>query len=224
MARLAYGWTANLFTNGWLRAGIVDVAAAAPAIILFGAGFGAAAMSQGIGSFAAIAMSGLVFAGSAQMAALELWGEKDSFLTIVLAVAAVNARHIAFGAALGGRLNDAPAKLRLPALALLSDVNWAATLTSSLKGREALFHLLGGGLLLWAAWVAGTALGVATGMSEDTVKLLGIDALMPCFFACLIVGQLGQPGRLRASGKTVVPILAATFLTACGLAYYFLGR
>ena len=183
------GWSVGLFANGWLRTGIADATPAAPAIILFGAGFGAAAISQGVDPFIAIAMSGLVFAGSAQMAALELWAEPGSFLPILLAVAAINARHIAFGATLGGRLTGTPGRLRLSALALLSDINWAATLTSQLRGRDALFHLLGGGLMLWAAWVLGTVLGVATGMTEDTTERLGIDALMPCFFACLVVGQ-----------------------------------
>lgn len=189
MSRFAFGRGVNLIASRWLRAGIVDVAPAAPAIILFGAGFGAAAISQGVDPFVAIAMSGLVFAGSAQMAALELWAEPGSVLPILIAVAAINSRHIAFGATLGSRLTGVSGKLRLPALALLSDINWAATLTSQLRGRDALFHLLGGGLLLWAAWVFGTALGVATGMTADATERLGIDALMPCFFACLVAGQ-----------------------------------
>lgn len=183
-------WRIKLIRNDWLRMGIVDVAAAAPAIVLFGAGFGAAAISKGVDPFVAIAMSALVFAGSAQMAALEFWGEPGSFWPIILGVAAINARHIVFGATLGSRLAEVPGNVKLPTLALLSDINWATTLTAQLRGREALFHLLGGGLVIWAAWLLGTVLGVATGMTEEAIERLGIDALMPCFFGCLLIGQL----------------------------------
>ena len=194
----------NPFLNRSLFAGLRDVAPTAPAIVLFGAGFGAAAASQGIAAFTAVGMSGLVFAGSAQMAAVELWGDRDAWLPILLAVFAINSRHLAFGASLGGRLSGLPGTMKLPVLALLSDINWAATVTSKLKGREALLHLLGGGILLWTAWVLGTVLGVASGMSERTNERFGIDAIMPCFFVCLLVSQLrpsesqsphGEPGE-----------------------------
>ena len=194
----------NPFLNRSLFAGLRDVAPTAPAIVLFGAGFGAAAASQGIAAFTAVGMSGLVFAGSAQMAAVELWGDRDAWLPILLAVFAINFRHLAFGASLGGRLSGLPGTMKLPVLALLSDINWAATVTSKLKGREALLHLLGGGILLWTAWVLGTVLGVASGMSERTNERFGIDAIMPCFFVCLLVSQLrpsksespnGEPGE-----------------------------
>lgn len=181
-----------------LFAGIRDVAPTAPAVVLFGAGFGAAAASQGVSVFATVSMSGLVFAGSAQMAAVELWADRGAFLTILLAVFAINARHLAFGASLGSRLGGVPHTVKLPALALLSDVNWAATLASKLTGKNALLHLAGGGILLWLAWVLGTLLGVALGVSEQTNASLGIDAIMPCFFVCMLVSQLrGENDGLR---------------------------
>lgn len=139
---------------------------------------------------AAIGMSGLVFAGSAQMAAVELWADRGAFLTVLLAVFAINARHLAFGASLGSRLGGVPGRMKLPALALLSDVNWAATLMSKRSGKDALWHLTGGGIMLWVAWVLGTIFGVAMGVSQQTNEQFGIDAIMPCFFACLLIGQL----------------------------------
>lgn len=180
--------------NTPLRAGIVDVAPATPAILLFGAAFGAAAIAEGVNPFTAIMMSCLVFAGSAQMAAVELWAGPGSFVAVLLAVAAINARHIAFGASLGSRLAGVPDRLRLPGAAMLSDINWAATLASRLRGRDAMLHLLGGGLALWVSWVLGTALGVATGLTTASIERFGIDAMTPAFFACLLVSQL-RPAR-----------------------------
>lgn len=157
-----------------------------PAVFAFGVGFGAAAVTAGLTPPAALAMSGLVFAGASQYAALELWGPTIPWMALVLTTLAVNARHLVLGATLRPWLANVPPVQRYAALALLSDANWAATAAAARRGERDAGHLVGGGLVLWATWAAGTTLGAFGGAQAGTVERYGLDALMPAFFACTL--------------------------------------
>ena len=63
-------------------------------VIAFGAAFGLAATQEGLSDRSIVIMSTLVFAGAAQFAALELWGPQVPFLTMMITVFAINARHL----------------------------------------------------------------------------------------------------------------------------------
>lgn len=169
--------------------GARDLAGALPAIVTLGVGFGAAASSVGLSPFAALAMSGLVFAGASQFAALELWAHPLPLFSLALLVLAVNARHIVLSATLFPLLGREPHVRRLAVLALLSDANWAATQEAARRGEHDLGHLVGGGLAIWTSWICGTALGVWLGGDAGSLHWLGVDAIMPIFFSCTVIGM-----------------------------------
>jgi predicted branched-subunit amino acid permease len=59
--------------------------------------------------------------------------------------------------------------------------------------------LIGAGLILYAAWVTGTAVGVAGGSALGDPKSLGLDGAFPALFLALLVPQLvGARARLAA--------------------------
>lgn len=192
--------------------GARDLLGATPAVFAFGVGFGAAAVTAGLTPPAALAMSGLVFAGASQYAALELWGPTIPLMALALTALLVNARHLILGATLRPWLADVPPLRRYTALALLSDANWAATTAAIRRGERDLGHLVGGGLVLWATWVAGTAVGAFGGAEAGTVERYGLDVLMPAFFACtLLAGSRSiraAPPWLVAGAVTILAALA----------------
>ncbi|MGY4399073.1 putative branched-subunit amino acid permease [Sphingomonas sp. UYAg733] len=189
--------------------GFRDLFAAAIAVAVFGIGFGAAAVEAGLSPATAAAMSGFVFAGAAQYAVLDLWHFPLPWLAILMTTLAINGRHVVLGATLGSYLGAASPMRRYAVLALLSDANWASTRQAIAGGERDLGHLLGGGLLLWLCWVAGTLVGAFAGEAIGDPRQFGVDALMPAFFVCVLI--------VAAKGPRDVPPWVVAGGSAAGL-------
>lgn len=69
-------------------------------VVAFGLAFGVAAIQHGLSSWETLLMSSLVFAGTAQFAALELWGPTIPLTALIATTFAINARHLLMGASL----------------------------------------------------------------------------------------------------------------------------
>lgn len=202
----------SLSWSGTAR-GVRDLLPASVAVLAFGIGFGAAAVERGLQPVEAVAMSALVFAGASQFAALELWREPMPWLALIVTTLAVNARHLVLGATLGDLLGRAPPGRRYAVLALLSDANWAATRQAAQKGERDLGHLLGGGLMLWASWVAGGAVGALVGDELGDLRRLGLDALLPAFFVSVLASQTrGVRDLTRWFAAAALTLILARFM------------
>ena len=185
-----------VLTAAGVRRGARRLAPVAVLVLPFGLAFGAAAVERGLAPLQALVMSATVFAGASQFAALDLWRAPMAWASLALLVLAVNARHVVLGAALAGWLNPLPPARRLLALAFLSDANFADARAARAAGARDAGLLLGGGLAMWGSWVAGTAAGAWGGASLGELDRLGVDAVMPAFFAAAVVGGLRSRGDL----------------------------
>ena len=180
-------------------------------VVPFGVAFGVSAIDHGLGPLQATVMSLLVFTATAQFAALDFLNEPVAFGSLFLVVLALSARHVIMGAALSGWINRLPLVKRLATLTLLSDANFADTQPLLQKGERDLGVLLGGGLIMWFAWTASTALGAFGGNLLGDTDAYGFGAVMVCFFAATAVGML------RASSGLVLPTAIASGLSALTL-------
>ncbi len=157
-------------------------------VILFGMAFGVAAREAGLDGWAAVLLSGAVFAGSSQFASLELLGSPVPWLPLLLLVFAVNARHILMGAAMYGWFGRLPFAQRFLPAALMTDLNWAQAIQAYDRGERDMGYMVGSGLTLWVTWLAGTAAGAAL---VDTMafpaEALAIDLVFVVFFVCILV-------------------------------------
>lgn len=189
-------------------AGVRDLAGAFIAVVAFGIGFGAAAVAAGVTPATTIAMSAVVFAGASQYAALDMWTAPLPLLGLALMTLAVNARHLVFGATLRNYFAQHRSVPRHAALALLSDANWAATQQAVARGERGLGYFVGGGLLLWVAWMIGTIVGALAGDAVGDPKRFGLDAIMPAFFICSLIATIRDradlPPWLLAAGVAAV--------------------
>lgn len=165
-----------------------------PAVLIFGVSFGAAGLSQDHSTWFLIAMSAIIFAGAAQFAAIDILAEQGSLIAVAVIVLATNARHIALGATLAGRMQGVSWLEKAAGATVLSDANWAASAASTFCGRDLMLHLFIGGFLLWAIWVSGTALGALGGVDSSHIQASGLDSLIPAFFLTLLLGS-GIPNR-----------------------------
>ncbi|MGM0982569.1 MAG: AzlC family ABC transporter permease [Pseudomonadota bacterium] len=195
-------------TLGHLAEGFRRMAPLSLFVIVFGLAFGVAALQQGLSAAQTLLMSGLVFAGAAQFATLELWGDTIPLLPLVAITLAINARHLLMGAAFYPHLKDLPGGRRYASLLLLSDANWAMAMTGGTTASR-LGILVGGGLALWTTWMIGTGLGVAFGSGISEPERFGLDAIMGCFLLAMLVGDKRDLGVLLPWGAAALAALAA---------------
>ena len=198
-------------TTGGVWRGFRDLFVVAAYSIPFGIAFGTAAAEGGLSAVETIAMSVLVFSGTAQFAALDAITGQAGLLSLGLVVFAVSARFVVMGAALAPHLNGLPPGRRLAITYFISDPNFAQAQAEVRSGRHDAGVLLGGGLALWVNWIAGTAIGALAGNVVGDVKALGFDVVMICFFVTVVVGEARLSLRL-------IPLAVAA-----GAAVFMLG-
>ena len=150
-------------------------------VAAFGAAFGLAAVQTGLQPVEIVLMSATVFAGTAQFAALDLWGAQVPLVPLLVTTLAINARMLLMGATLYPWLALVPPRRRYASLITLSDANWAMALNDLQSGRNTLGALVGGGLAIWLTWLAGTLAGMVFGGLIADPRAFGVDMVLGCF-------------------------------------------
>jgi 4-azaleucine resistance transporter AzlC len=207
-------------------AGARAVLPLSPAVFLFGASFGVLARSAGFDPVASIVMSATTFAGSAQFAVVSVFAAGGTVLAAVAAAVLLNARYGPMGLAAARSFRGGVAR-RVAESQLLVDESWAV---SQEDGRFDIRRMLGAGLVLYAGWVGGTAIGVVAGGSLGDPATLGLDAAFPALFLALLVPLVRSRNALAAAlagggialllipiSPAGVPVIAATLGVLFGL-------
>jgi 4-azaleucine resistance transporter AzlC len=205
------------------RDGVRAAIAVAATVWFFGASFGLLARAAGMGVAAPLVLSATTFAGSAQFAVTSILAGSGSAVAAIAAAVLLNARYAPISISVAP-LFRGPRLRRLAESQLIVDESWA--LSSRGDGRFDRRILIGAGLLLYAAWVSGTAVGVVAGKALGNPKDLGLDGAFPALFLALLVPQLrsrqARVAALVGGGIALVlipltppgvPIVAAS--TAC---------
>lgn len=188
--------------------GIRKVSVLIPGIVVFAVAFGAAAAARGLSLFETALMSAVVYAGVAQLVAMELWRPEWSWGAIAgLAVvtATVNARMILQGASLQPWFTRYSKPLNALHLFFFTDANWLIGTRYQAEGGRDLGVLIGAGLLLWIVWIVATVAGHLLGTLVSDPRQYGIDLVMPIFFAAMIV-------PLWRGRRAALPWLVAGFV------------
>jgi 4-azaleucine resistance transporter AzlC len=169
------------------REGVRAAIAIAATVWFFGASFGLVARAAGMGVLAPVVLSATTFAGSAQFALTSILGASGGAAAAIAAAVLLNARYAPISISVA-RVFHGPRLRRLAESQLIVDESWA--LSSRGDGRFDRRVLLGAGLLLYAAWVSGTVVGVVAGNALGDPKDLGLDGAFPALFLALLVPQL----------------------------------
>jgi 4-azaleucine resistance transporter AzlC len=196
------------------------------ASFLLGLSFGVLARPV-MGALATIVMSVIVFAGSAQFAALAVLSAGGGALPAIVAGSLLNLRFIPMGIAIAASLDHRAIGRAMRGQALV-DASWA--LANRGDGSFDIALLLGSTLAQYPAWVLGTVAGVLAGGVITDPGSLGLDAIFPAFFLALLAIELQRPrARLVCALAVVialalipiappgVPIIAAALAALAGL-------
>lgn len=151
------------------------------ALVPFGLVCGIVAEGQGLSLSEAMLMSGLCYAGSAQLLALSHWAVPAPVIAASLAAFVVNLRLALMGPVVAPWLDRIKGWRLFGTLFLMADQNWAMSVREIQAGRWDAGYLFGSGLVMWVVWVVGTAAGHVLGASMRP------PTGHPLFFAALAV-------------------------------------
>src|SRR5258708_21414998 len=102
------------------------------------------------------------------------------------------------GASLRPWLGPLPSWQAYPMLHLTTDPGWLIAMRYRAEGGNDAAVFLGGSLLIWAVWMAATTGGYLMGALVSDPRRIGLDLVMPIFFAAMLV-PLWRGGRAALS-------------------------
>ena len=183
------------------------------AALLVGVSFGVLAEPV-LGATAAIVMSAIVFAGSAQFAALAVLASGGGAVAAIAAGALLNMRFLAMGIALAPSLRGGPLRRAAEGQAVV-DASWA--LANRGEGRFDRDRLVGATLAQYPLWVIGTVIGALGGDLLDDPRTLGLDAIFPAFFLALLWDDLKDRRALAVAAASAALALVLVPFTPAGV-------
>lgn len=180
--------SAVTFTRGGVVAGARVVAPMAVSVAVYGVVFGVLARQVGMSLLETVLMNVIVFAGAAQLAALDSWAYPLPILTLIITVLLVNMRLVMLGAALRPWLRHLPGRVVYPILYILSDEAWAVEMTRYRQGERDAGIVLGGNLTVFLAWNLAVVAGHMLGSGVGNPAALGLDFAFTAVFAAMLFG------------------------------------
>ena len=189
--------------------------------------FGVVARDAGFSALAAVVMSAIVFAGSAQFAAVGILAAGGGVAAAVAAAALMNSRFLPMGIAFGPSLPGGAVARALKGQPVV-DSSWALAMQED--GRFDRHFLWGHAAVQYVGWTSGTVIGAIGGGFLGDPRDLGLDAVFPAFFVAIIFGELRDrigvvtallgaaiALALVAVAPAGVPVLAASAAAFLGL-------
>lgn len=198
-----------------IRAGIRAEFPLLVGVFPFGLIYGALALNSGLSPAAAQMMSSIVFAGSSQFIAAQLFHESAPGLVIVLTIAVVNLRHVLYSASLAPYVSGLPLRWKVLLSYLLTDEAYAPTAIHYEKEgvtRTGHWFFLAAGFALWFTWQVSTALGIFLGSAIP--ESWSLDFALPLTFIAMVVPVLKSRPMVAAALSA-----GATALLAYALPY-----
>lgn len=174
--------------------------------------FGVLATGAGMSEPAAVLMSMIVFAGSAQFTAVSIVAAGGTIGAAIVAAAMMNSRFLPMGVALAPSL---PGRAPLRALQgqTVVDASWAMALRED--GSFDRWFLFGATAVQYVTWTLGTLAGSVGGSLLGDPDRLGLDAIYPAFFLALLLGE-ARTHRARgvALGGAAISLALVSFTPA----------
>ena len=193
-----------------LLTGARDIAPLLLGAAPFGLIYGTLAVASGLSAAAAMAMSLIVFAGSAQFVAVGLVAVGTPVLIIVATTFIVNLRHMLYSTTLLPHLKHLPQRWLIPLAFLLTDESFAVTVHRVQKQDSSPYkhwYQLGSSVAMYVNWQVWCLLGLLLGDRIPDAASWGLDVAMPIAFIGMTIPFVKN-----------VPMVVCVFIAgACGL-------
>jgi len=195
-----------------------DMALVCAADAIVGASLGAISVAGHLPLWFPVALSVIVFAGSAQFATVSVLLAGGSPMAAAITGLALNGRLLAYGFTVCDVFGKGRLARLLGAHFIVDESVAFATQQTQPARRRAAFWAAG--LMLFVIWNAAVAAGALAGRALTNASALGLDAAFPVILFALVWSSLARGGaRLyRATALGCVLALGATCVLAPGLA------
>lgn len=198
-----------------IRSGAKEALPILVAIVPFAVLFGAVAIKSGFSVGETVFASALIYAGASQFVMLDLLGQQTPAWSIILAVFAVNFRHVLYSASISQHLSNFSPLQKALSFFLLVDPQFATAEARAENGGLRPAYYFAYGLLLYITWIFTTYLGALFGGFIENPAAWGIDFILPLYFIGLVLGF-----RQR---RHFWPVFAVSALASMG-AYFLFGN
>ena len=199
----------RIFRAG-VRAGLPFAAAGGVVAV----SFGVVATQAGLSPVSAIVMSAIVFAGSAQFAAIAIIGAGGGVAAAIGAGALMNSRFLMMGVALAPSL-PGRAPWRAAQGQTVVDASWALSVRED--GSFDRWLLFGSSAVQYLTWTTGTIVGALGGDILGDPDKLGLDAVYPAFFVALLIGEMRNRRARSAAALGALIALALVPIAPAGV-------
>jgi 4-azaleucine resistance transporter AzlC len=178
--------------------------------IPFGLVAGIAGAKAGLNPLEVTLMSAVVYAGAAQLVALQMIGSGTGMPFVLLASLVVNLRYLMYSSAIAKPLEMFSGWRKALAAFLMVDQNFAMTMAryGSLGPRLSPWYYLGAGTPIWLNWIVFSLIGALVGARLP--ESWGLEFAVPLCFLVLLVPTLKDRPSIAAAivGGLVATVLA----------------
>lgn len=182
-----------------LRHGLTDVSPLLPGVVPFGIVAGIASAKAGLQLWEAVTMSIVVFAGAAQLAALELLGNDAPLVVVVMTATVINLRMLMYSASIAPYFRDLAGKWKAGLAYILTDQAYALSITTYRTDesidRKAYYFAVA--FTLWISWQITTVAGYVLGAGIPDAW--GLDFTVPLVFLAVLVPAIEDSSSLVAA-------------------------
>jgi predicted branched-subunit amino acid permease len=197
-----------------IKDGIKDVSPILFAIVPFAAVFGAVAIESGL-SFGETMLTSLsIYAAASQYVMIDLMGQNVPVWSIVLAVFAVNFRHVLYSASIGRTMGAFSTLQKALAFFLLVDPQFASSESRAAKSGLRPAYYFAYAAMIYSTWIAANCVGALFGSLIDSPATYGLDFILPLYFTGLVAGFHKRP--------SFAPVLAISASVSL-LAWFTIG-
>ena len=190
-----------------------------PGVATFGLISGVAMVGSGMTPLTAMAMSVATYAGTAQLAALQLLAAGAPMIVILFAALVLNLRFALYSLSMAPHLRAASTPRKWLYSYLLSDNGYAHFITRYASHPDEggkVGYYLGACAAIWTTWQAATALGIALGAGLPAQWRLEFTVTLT-FFALGISVIRDRALAIAAATAAVTAILAMSLPYRLGL-------
>lgn len=194
-----------------MKQGSLSILPLATGAAIYGFAFGLLAAQVGFPWWGVAIMSGFVHAGSSQIVAVEQFSATSAVIGAALAGAALNLRYIGIVASLSELLSGLSLGMKLLAIHITGDENWALTMAERAKNPEiGVGFLIGSGLVMILVWTVSTTFGAFAGATLPNLEQFGLGFAFTAAFIAMARG-------LWRGAANLVPWAASFAITICAV-------
>jgi 4-azaleucine resistance transporter AzlC len=181
-------------------AGIKALLPIVPGVAPFGLITGVTAVKMGLSPELSLGMTGLFYAGSSQLAALQLLNDQAALPVILLTALVINMRFVMYSASLAPYLGPLPWFWKWPLCYLLTDHAYALSILkyrNNAMGDYGHYFVAAVSTCMWLVWMSTAVIGIVLGAQIPASWAL--DFAIPLMFLALLIPVIQDSPSLAAA-------------------------